>query len=130
MSYFFIGDGTEVLFCSAHRAECAKKLRELQAETTDTLSIYECDPTEIDVDDDAEFVWANPAEHAAAAAVYDLPSLREPGHRDLPGVDRGGEVTPKLFPHRADREPIAEALKALGQEIEAGQWAAAPEAAS
>ena len=77
MSYFFIGDGSELLFCSAHRTECAEKLLELQAETSDTLSIYECDPTEIDVDDDAEFVWANQGEHAAAAAVYDLPSLRE-----------------------------------------------------
>lgn len=77
MTYYFIGDGTEVLFCSAHRAECAEKLRELQAETTDTLSIYECDPTEIDVDDDADFVWAYPGEYSAAAAVHDLPALRE-----------------------------------------------------
>ena len=51
----------------------------------------------------------------------------------IPGVAsvviKGYMVRAELSP-AFDREPIAAALKALGQEIESGRWEPAPEAAS
>lgn len=74
-TYFFIGDGSEVLACESTRANANARLRELQAETDDELSIYERDPSETTTDANGMIVWANPAERAIAEQEYDLPTL-------------------------------------------------------
>jgi hypothetical protein len=79
---FFIGDGTEVLACEAYRANAESELARLQSTTDDNLSIYECDPNEISVNDacdpDAEnYCWSYPAERAVAEKSYDLLTMPE-----------------------------------------------------
>lgn len=79
-TYFFIGDGSEVLACEARIENAQERLKELQAETDGELSIYERDPSETTLDDSCEggeVVWAYPAERAVAEAEYDLPTLEE-----------------------------------------------------
>jgi hypothetical protein len=76
-TYYFIGDGSEVLACEARIENAQARLRELQAETDDELSIYERDPSETATDASGATVWANPAERSVAEAEYDLPTLEE-----------------------------------------------------
>jgi hypothetical protein len=76
-TYFFIGDGSEVLACEARIENAQERLKELQAETDDDLSIYERDPSETTKDANGATVWAYPAERAVAEAEYDLPTLEE-----------------------------------------------------
>lgn len=76
-TYYFIGDGSEVLACEACIENSQARLRELQADTDDELSIYERDPSETTTDANGATVWANPAERAVAEAEYDLPTLEE-----------------------------------------------------
>lgn len=76
-TYFFIGDGSEVLACEATRENANARLKELQSDTDDDLSIYERDPSETTTDSSGAIVWANPAERAVAETEYDLPTLAE-----------------------------------------------------
>ncbi len=76
-TYFFIGDGSEVLGCESSIENAQARLKELQADTDDDLSIYERDPSETTTDANGATVWANPAERAVAEAEYDLPTLEE-----------------------------------------------------
>ena len=76
-TYFFIGDGSEVLACESTRENANARLRELQAETDDELSIYERDPSETTTDANGETVLAYPDEYAVASEEYDLPTVAE-----------------------------------------------------
>lgn len=76
-TYFFIGDGSEVLACESSIENANARLKELQAETDDELSIYERDPSEVTTDATGATVWANHAERAVAESEYDLPTLAE-----------------------------------------------------
>ena len=68
----------KTLFAVADGAEgMRRRLKELQADTDDDLSIYERDPSETTTDANGATVWANPAERAVAEAEYDLPTLEE-----------------------------------------------------
>lgn len=76
-TYFFIGDGSEVLACEAYEANAIAECKRLQANTDDELSVYSVDPTETTTDDSGNVVLAYPAEYAVASAEYDLPALSE-----------------------------------------------------
>ena len=82
-TYFFIGDGSEVLACEAHIENAQSRLRELQSEADDELSIYERDPSETTTDANGATAWASPAERAVAEAEYDLPTLEEASKQTL-----------------------------------------------
>ncbi len=71
-TYYFIGDGSEVLACESSIENAQARLRELQSDTDDELLIYERDPSETTTDANGEIAWANPAERAVAEAEYDL----------------------------------------------------------
>ena len=76
-TFFFIGDGSEVLACESTRENANARLRDLQDETDDELSVYERDPSETTTDANGATVWAYPAEREVAEAEYDLPTLEE-----------------------------------------------------
>lgn len=76
-NYFFIGDGSEVLAVEAYETNAQEKLKELQAETDDELTIYSRDPSETTTDSAGKVVWAYPVERAVAEKEYDLPTLNE-----------------------------------------------------
>ena len=75
MTYFFIGDGSEVLACEAYEANALAELKRLQAEQPgENFSLYECDPSELTQDSAGNVVFAYPAERALAEREYDLPN--------------------------------------------------------
>lgn len=79
-SYFFVGDGCEVLAVEAYEVNAWDVRARMQKKTDDALSVYECDPSEICRDDstaDGRWVWAHPCERAIAEKHYDLPTLAE-----------------------------------------------------
>lgn len=76
-TYFFVGDGSEVLACEAYEANAIAECKRLQADTDDELSVYSVDPTETTTDDAGNAVLAYPAEYAVASAEYDLPTVQQ-----------------------------------------------------
>lgn len=79
-TYFFVGDGCEVLGCEAMEAnarEIAARLKSEQPDNTQSINVYECDPSETTRDSAGKLVWSYPAERCEAEKQYDLPTMRE-----------------------------------------------------
>jgi hypothetical protein len=79
-TYFFVGDGTEVLACEAYEANARaemKRLQEEQPENADAMSVYSADVNEITFDNGGKPHWAYPSERTLAAESYDLPTMDE-----------------------------------------------------
>lgn len=77
-SFFFVGDGTEVVACEARESVAAAEAARLNRENdTSEYNFYACNPSEVTKDDAGNWVWAYPSERAAAEAEYDLPTLDE-----------------------------------------------------
>lgn len=77
-SYWFVGDGTEVLACEAYEENARDTMRRLELAGCETLNIYECDPSSVVADNSTPEglpVWEFPAERACAEKDYDLPTI-------------------------------------------------------
>ena len=79
-TFYFVGDGTEVLACEAWKANAFDELQTIakdHPELADHLAVYECDPSELCFDGCGEPIWAYPQERFVAQNSYELPTVFE-----------------------------------------------------